>query len=50
MLQQSAYKTVMYRLGCRRVAEFLREISIVNKQILQQLMQIGVLNTSDQRL
>ena len=50
MLQQPTYETVMYRLGCRRVAEFLRKISIVNKQILQQLMQIGILNASDQSL
>ena len=50
MLQQSAYETVMHCLGCRRVAEFLCEICIVNKQILQQLVQIGVLNASDQSL
>ena len=50
MLQQPAYETVMHCLGCRTVAEFLCEICIVNKQILQQLVQIGVLNASDQSL
>ena len=44
------YTSIFEELKCCAVSNIPRKISIVNKQILQQLMQISILNASDQSL